>query len=267
MLKKTSGQSTKYQVLPIFLGGCLTAFSYSIPVKAQIYQSGTLLAQRKVFEALPPPPNLAPVPQSSQPIIVPQAQQTQVIEWSTTNARPYQQPVRANLYSQNSELYLVYVDSSQQLQRVRQVEPGAYVRWYNGRSVIQSGSFSRVSNAQQRVRELASNGIRGAQIVRATSGQAIPYTTAIAPNNTWNPSQLRRADAYYVSIPAPSQRINNIASQIRQKIGRSDVVLARQQPRGPHVAVGPFTQRSDAEEWNKYLRQLGYGNARVYYGR
>jgi hypothetical protein len=268
MFSHISGQLTTHQIVPLLLGGCLTLGFCTTPAQAQIHNSGTLLAQGKVFEALPPPPNLSPIPQNSQPMIIPQAQQTQILEWSTPNVTPNQQPARSNLYTQTSERYLVYVDSSQQLQRVRQIEPSAYVRWYNGRSVIQSGSFSRISNAQQRVRELELSGIRGAQIIRSSSGQAISSTTPIAANNSsGNPSQRRRVNFYYVTIPALLQQLNPIANQIRQRVGRVDIVLERQQPLGPHVAVGPFTQRSDAEEWGKYLRQLGFGNARVYYGR
>ncbi|MBW4646210.1 MAG: hypothetical protein KME23_25000 [Goleter apudmare HA4340-LM2] len=270
MLSQISGQLTTYQMVSLLLGGCLTLFSYSIPAQAQIHSSGALLAQRKVFEALPPPPNLSPIPQNSQPIVIPQVQQAQTFEWGVSNVTPNQQPVQSSLYTQNSERYLVYVDSSQQLQRVRQIEPTAYVRSHNGRSVIQSGSFSKASNAQQRVRELESNGIRGAQIVSATNGQAIAYANPTASNNSnGNPRQQGKANAnsYYVTIPAKSEQLNPIANQIRQKIGRYDIVLERQQPKGPHVAVGPFPQRSDAEEWNKYLRQMGFGDARVYYGK
>ncbi|AFY33565.1 SPOR domain-containing protein [Calothrix sp. PCC 7507] len=270
MFTQISGKFTAYQTVLLFLGGWLTLLSQSTPVQAQIPNNGVILAQARVWGAVPPPPNLSPIPQSPQPIVIPQVQQTQPLQWSSSPQNiPGYQSVQSNSYNQNSELYLVYVDNNyQQLQRVKQIEPTAYVRQYNGRSIIQSGSFSKQSNAERRVRELEFNGIRGAQVVRAGSGQQVMYPNSTAyydprPNN--QPRENPRA--YYVTIPAKSEQLSAIANQIRQNTNRYDIVLERQQPRGPHVAVGPFTQRSDAEQWNSYLRKQGFGNARVYYGR
>jgi hypothetical protein len=264
MFKKTLGQLTTYQTVCLFLGGWLTLFSQSTPAQAQIHNRRVMLAQARVWEVVPPPPNLSPIPQSPQPIIIPQVQQTQPLQWNAPNQNTQRyQSTRSTSYNQNSELYLVYVDNnSNQLQRVRQIEPTAYLRQYNGRSVIQSGSFSKQSNAQLRVRELELNGISGAQVVRSANGQVVGYSS-----NGGNSRQRENPRSYYVTIPASSQQLNAIANQIRQNTGRYDIVLERQQPRGPHVAVGPFNQRADAEQWNSYLRKLGLGNARVYYGR
>jgi hypothetical protein len=72
-------------------------------------------------------------------------------------------------YNQNFDRYFVYVDSNNYeiLQRVRQIEPNAYIRNYNGRKVIQSGVFNEQFNAQQRVKELEFNNIAGARIVNS----------------------------------------------------------------------------------------------------
>ncbi|BAY11148.1 hypothetical protein [Calothrix sp. NIES-2098] len=265
-----------FPIVPFFLGGCLALLPDSTPAQAQVTKSGFLLAERTVVNSLPPPPVLQTIPNN---------QQTQTTVWKSYNQdfqspprvrvnqykqnfRPYQ-TIQANSYNWSAERYIVYVDGNdyQQLQRVRQLESSAYIRNYNGRAVIQSGSFSKPVNAQQRVRELELSGIYGARIVRASSGQQVGYTSSsnyVASNR--NPRQ-QRSSYYYVIIPAKSQDLSAIASRIRQNSGRYDIVVERQKPLGPHVAIGAFGQRSDAERWNDYVRKLGYGNARVYYGK
>jgi hypothetical protein len=262
-------------LVPFFLGGCLALLPDSTPAQAQVTKSGFLLAERTVVNSLPPPPIMQTIPDTP-------SQRTQTVPWNSYNQnfqspprvrvnqynqnfRPYQ-TIQANSYNWSAERYIVYVDGGdyQQLQRVRQLESSAYIRNQNGRSVIQSGAFSKPANAQQRVRELELNGIYGARIVRASSGQQVSYSPN-SPNN--RNSRPQRSSYYYVTIPARSQDLSAIASRIRQNSGRYDIVVERQQPLGPHVAVGPFAQRSDAERWNEYLRKSGFGNARVYYGK
>ncbi|WP_392535528.1 hypothetical protein [Nostoc sp. C117] len=189
------------------------------------------------------------------------------------------QPSQYTQYNQNFERYLVYVDGSdlQTLQAIRRLEPSAYIREYQGRNVIQSGVFSRVSNAQQRVNELQSRGIYNARIISFANGQEITSFNGGNRNligDRSNGNVPRQVSRYYVAIPTTSEKLPGIAQQIRdnlarfsQDLGRSGGVLERTQPRGPHVAVGPFADRLQAEEWNKYLRHLGYGDARVYYGK
>jgi hypothetical protein len=255
-------------------GGWLALLS-STPAQAQIHNSSVLLAGQGVIETLPPPQNLQPIPYSQQPL--PQLQPAQPVqvnqyeqdfqpgqpvEINQYNQNQPAQPAQVKQYNQNFQRYLVYVDSNnyQTLQQIRLIEPGAYIRQYKGRSVIQSGIFNQQSNAQQRLRQLESRGINGARVVNFVDGQEI--TTSSNRGN----SKVKGSN-YYVAIPASSKDLPSIADKIRQNIGRYDIVLERKQPRGPHVAVGPFTQRTDAEEWNNYLRKLGFGNARVYYGK
>ncbi len=72
-------------------------------------------------------------------------------------------------------------------------------------------------------------------------------------------------NAYFVVIPASPGDLPAIAQRVRQ-LGVSDVnVFQRDAPRGPHVAIGPFQQRSLAEQWNTYFKRAGF-DARVYYG-
>ena len=254
----------------LLFGGWLALIGQSTPAQAQINNSRVMLAQ--VVNNLPPPPPLQDIPTSQQPIILEQPTQlTQPVRSNSYNQYPTPyQSVQSNPYNQNlSERYLVYVDNTNydQLQRVRSIEPRAYIRQINGRSVIQSGSFSRESNAQQRARELQLNGISGAQVVKSSNGQAIAYDTTY-PNYTGNNRRQETARGYFVIIPAKSAELNLIANRIRQSTGQYDGgIVERENPRGSHVAVGPFNKRQDAEQWNKYVRNLGFGNARVYYGR
>lgn len=169
------------------------------------------------------------------------------------------QPGELNQYNRNFERYFVYVDSSdfQVLQRVKQVESNAYIRNYNGRNVIQSGVFHKESNAQIRVRELELNGVFGAKIVNAANLEVIPN----------NPNQQKERKYYYIVIPSHHNNLRSFGTEIRQKISANINVFMRTQPRGPHIAIGPFSDKSEAEIWNSYFQNSGYGNARVYYGK
>jgi len=169
-------------------------------------------------------------------------------------------------YSQNSESYLVLVDNSDPriLQQVRLVEPTAFTGNFQGRSVIQAGVFSRLNNAQERIRQLQAYGI-GSRIYSQSNGREI-----VNSNNGSSPrdnSTRQRNKYYYVAIPEKPDKLLQISDQIRQSAGGNTVgVAVRKSPRGPHVAVGPFAGRSQAEQWNYYIRSLGINEARVYYG-
>lgn len=269
-----------YRLLALLVGGWLVLIPDSTPAQAQIHNSKVLLAQ-EAGEILPPPPI---IPFSQQPSPQLQPVQDNQLEQNFQPSQPVQnnqleqnfqpsQPPQFNQYNQNFERYLVYVDGSdlQTLQQIRRIEPSAYIRQYQGRNVIQSGVFNKVSNAQQRVSELQSRGIYSARIISFANGQEIGVGDR---NNRNNITATRPVSRYYVAIPTTSEQLPAIAAQIRQNLarfsqdlGRSGAVLERTQPRGPHVAVGPFSDRFQAEEWNKYLRNIGYANARVYYGK
>ncbi|MFS0517544.1 hypothetical protein ACEYW6_22905 [Nostoc sp. UIC 10607] len=298
MLRRSSeGWKPTIRLLSLLVGGWLLLIPDSTPVQAQIHNSNVLLAQQ-AGDTLPPPPipfgqqpspQLQPVEESqleqdfqpSQPV------QNNQLEQNFQPSQPVQnnqfepnfqpsQPEQFSQYNQNFERYLVYVDGSdfQTLQAIRQIEPSAYIRQYQGRNVIQSGVFNRVSNAQQRVSELESRGIYSARIISFANGQEINSGNRSFVGDRTNINANRPVSRYYVAIPTTPEQLPTIAAQIRQNLarfsqdlGRSGGVLERTQPRGPHVAVGPFSDRFQAEEWNKYLRNIGYGNARVYYGK
>ncbi|BAZ28309.1 hypothetical protein NIES4074_07400 [Cylindrospermum sp. NIES-4074] len=226
-----------------------------------------LLAQRRRVKSLPALPNLQEVPTNQQVIF--QQQPMQPVEFTNQNYQPYQS-VQFSQNTRNFERYFVYVDSdsSQTLRQVQQIERSAYFRQLNGRTVIQSGVFSRRANAEQRLRELASRGVYNAGIGNFSNTQETIYPAATSDNRSdGSVYQTENSNFYYVAIPASSRNLFNIAERIRQNIGTNVGVYPRNQPRGPHVAVGPFPQRTEAEQWNNYLQKAGFGNARVYYGR
>ena len=78
-------------------------------------------------------------------------------------------PANSGVSSTTGEQYLVLISGSsdQLLQQVRQVEPGAFVNFVDGRTVIQAGRFSSYQNAQVRADELANFGI-GAEVQTST---------------------------------------------------------------------------------------------------
>ncbi|MBD2362276.1 hypothetical protein H6G36_13975 [Anabaena minutissima FACHB-250] len=235
--------TAKYIALPVislYLSSFLALIVNSSHVQGRINNSDGVMLAQSVFETLPPPPNYP---------------QNQPLEFNQY------QPIQSQ-YNQSFQRYSVYVEdtSNWTLQQVRRVEPTAYIRQYNGRSVIQSGVFNQQSNAQQRIRELDSLGIYGAKIAGFDNAQELPYS----PGNDNNVSIKSR---YYVSIPAKSEELLTIANQIRQFPGLYGFVTERKQPLGPHVAVGPFIQRTEAERWNNFIRDRGFGNARVYYSK
>ena len=287
MLRRSSeGWKPIIKLLPLLMGGWLLLIPNNV-LMAQ--EAGEILPPPPIPFGQQPSPQLQPVEESqieqnfqpSQPL------QDNQIEQDFQPPQPLQnnqfapnfqpsQPAQFSQYNQNVERYLVYVDGSdfQTLQAIRQIEPSAYIREYQGRNVIQSGVFNRVSNAQQRVNELQSRGIYNARIISFVNGQEIDAGNRGFGGDRSNINPPKQASRYFVVIPTTQEQLPAIAAQIRQNLAqfsrdlaRSGGVLERTQPRGPHVAVGPFSDRFQAGEWNKYLRNIGYGNARVYYGK
>ncbi|MBE9188796.1 SPOR domain-containing protein [Gloeocapsopsis crepidinum LEGE 06123] len=202
----------------------------------------------QAVDRLPPPPQTPDgARQSPASIFVPREFDFQAPSSNT--------PPRVNTPSSDNLSYLVYVDdaSSPTLEQVKQLEPQAFVRQYNGRAVVQAGAFEQNSNAEQRAQELKSAGVV-ARIANLNTGTDTAFTGD--------------SRTYYVVIPDRRESLPAIADQIRQL--QQNVVIdvsQRTQPRGPHVRVGPFSNRSLAEQWNQFFLNSGLSNARVYYGR
>ncbi len=69
-------------------------------------------------------------------------------------------------------------------------------------------------------------------------------------------------------IPSSRENLPLVENQVRQL--RIDIpvnINQKEQPRGLHVRLGPFAERSQAERLNRYIMDSGLKNARVYFGR
>lgn len=158
--------------------------------------------------------------------------------------------------SPKSDRYLVYVNSpnSTQLEQVKQLEPGAFLRQYQGKSVIQAGVFSQQLNATNIAKQLQSQGI-ATHIINLSTGQEVALQRAMSK-------------FYFVVIPAGAADLPIIERQVKQLPNKVPAIISqRQEPRGSHLRVGPFTERDKAESYNRYLISTGLTKARVYYGR
>ncbi len=237
-------------------------------------------------------------------------------------------PAETSVGTTGAEQYLVLINGNSDLllQQVRQVEPGAFINYVGGQSVIQAGRFNSYQNAQVRADELASFGIgadvqatdfAGAPIavtpladydlayvepvptspvpastVAATPssiefGQAAPFgsaapttaatlppptPTSVSPTSVSPPplttpitNNQPLESGYFVVVPGSTAELQTIVSQVIALGAPASIVSARSAPRGPHVAVGPYTDHGIAQEWSNYLRDSGVPGARVHF--
>ncbi|MEO1126590.1 MAG: hypothetical protein AAFX95_21330 [Cyanobacteria bacterium J06639_16] len=192
------------------------------------------------------------------------------------------------------------------LDQVRLVQPDAFRQQYNGRSVIQAGLYNSEQNAREQVQRLANSGIGAdiTSVQRAVSSTyafssvppppnssasssgsvpipvvAVPDNSVEfgqSPNNALPPPPNATAaagsnaragsSAYYVIVPSGHQTAPVLRNQIVDMGVSSNLVQTRTVPFGPHVAVGPFSNRGEANEWNQYLNGFGM-DARVHFQR
>lgn len=154
------------------------------------------------------------------------------------------------------ESYLVYVDDASALilKQVRQLEPKAFVRQYQGRSVIQVGIFNQKCNAQQRVRELAIKAI-WARLFSLSTGKETNFKQEEDPK------------PYFVVIRGDREDLPSIEQRVKQLRGNIPVSVSEAEKPRPHVRLGPFLERGLAERWEHYLLDSGLKNAQVYHGR
>lgn len=229
-------------LIPLILDGGLDAIAATVSSTAQAQPvHGNVLIAQTVVDILPPPP---------PPVTL--AKERSLSQSFTPREIEFKVPTPSPVSTNSS--YLVYVDDSSlvTLQQVQQLESKAFVRQYNGHSVIQAGVFSKDSNAQQLAKKLQSQNI-DVRLVSLASGEEIDFD---------------KSKSYFVVIPANNEDLALVENQVRQL--RIDIpvnISQKEQPRGSHVKVGPLSERSQAERLNRYMVDSGLKNARVYFGR
>lgn len=157
------------------------------------------------------------------------------------------------------------MDRRNGLSRVRQVVSDAF---YYG-NAIQAGYECGESRMRRLTNRLVSYGLSGVVAIDLSNGQTVgdrPY-----PDRPY-PGRCRGYvdKSYYVVVPALSSNLPELERQVKRTVKYGECVEARNEPRGPHVRVGPFEQRAEAEDLNKYLRGQrirDFSNTRVYYGK
>ncbi|MCY6490038.1 hypothetical protein [Leptolyngbya sp. GGD] len=207
-------------------------------------------------QTLPPPPNVpvfppsAPLPSvNPAPIIVPPRIPDSP---PAPNDRVYAprinsvQPIRGQ--------FRIYIDSASPfiLQQARMIQPDAFFQNLAGRRVIQAGLFTDEMKARQQLSRFAAQGLEARISTRS-------------PQSNFEPSAPQRG--YYAVVPGNRSEVEEYRERaVRLGVTQSMLQL-RDRPRGLHLAVGPFQNRSEAEQVVQYLRDRGSLDARLFYDR
>jgi hypothetical protein len=208
-------------------------------------------------QRLPPPPTIPVLGQpSSSPGVYPAPQSP----YPTPEERIYTAPSNPNngglyRYSQpTTARYRVYVDSDSPyvLQQIRAVEPSAFLQSFNGRRVIQTGTFNSEANARQQVALLSSQGV-DARITTRMLGQ-VSYEEGKTPSG------------YYAIVPADPSELPELRNRAVESGVSRNAIRLRNHPIGPHMAVGPYGSLKDAEIVTQFLRDRKF-DARTFYDR
>ncbi len=233
---------------------------------------------------------LPPPPQVSVPDLAPKSPQPPVNSGAASFGSPSLPEVSPNAVYRPPTVdrtiprdrYIVYVNGNSPLllQEVRKTVASAFLVQYQSRQVIQVGTFGDSSNAQRQVSTLAAQGIQ-ADILTANTPLSAPnpmgtvpepravpssVTSSPAPGSPTSPNALNSNARYLVIIPAKAEDFPALTAEAIQLGIRADAIQSRPVPYGPHLEIGPFAQRTEAEEVNRYLRKRGL-DARVFFNR
>ncbi|MGB2924593.1 MAG: SPOR domain-containing protein [Limnothrix sp.] len=199
--------------------------------------STTVQAQVTVFEGLPPlPPNIPSLnqtPRDNEP--------TQVMPVPAQRSPSSIQEFNFTAPTATSQRYRVEVPSTDPLMltTVQRIEPTAFMKGDR----IQAGSFSQQTNAQNLQANLQNKGI-AANIVTVASSIGINAPMGSSSSDV----------GYFVAIPTDERKSDAIQSQLRQAGINPNLIQIRTAPRGYHVAIGPFSSRSEASSVNTQIR-------------
>jgi hypothetical protein len=91
-----------------------------------------------------------------------------------------------------------------------------------------------------------------------------PSTVPVARVEDRSQGTIAATHGYYVVVPGNEVELASLATRITQLGAPASQVQVRRSRLGPHVALGPLTDRTLAEQWSHYLRGSGL-NARVHY--
>ncbi|PSB04229.1 hypothetical protein [Merismopedia glauca] len=173
-------------------------------------------------------------------------------------------------------LYRVWIPGANPwvLNRVKSIEPGAFVRRSQG--IIQAGLFTDPNRAKARIAQLTSLGFKGRvttlPFFKGTnysnptrSLPASPSTNSVSVINR-NLKLVPHSKYYFVVVPGGDAELATVEARLVGSGIEQQAVLIRDQPLGFHIALGPFQEREEAESWSKYLRNKGM-DARVYFDR
>jgi hypothetical protein len=218
-----------------FILGLLVVTS---PSQVQRFLSPSAIAQT-VVETLPAPPQLNKSnSQAAEEVFVPRDLDFRVPETAT---------------AQNSFLVCINNSNATQLEQIKQMVPTAYIRQYQGKSVIQAGVFSQELNAVVLAQKLQSQGI-SPHIFNITTAKELALKT-------------EKSKFYFVVIPAKDRDLTSIERQVKQLPIVVAAIFSQRHDRGSYLRVGPFTAKEQAESYNHSLLASGLNNTQVYYGR
>lgn len=193
--------------------------------------------------SVPPPPPTVPVPQPPS------------MPGSTPNETVFQAP------SSSTGRYMVFVngDSPYLVQQVQTLEPKASVQQYQGRPIIQVGTYSDEASARQQVEALRMQGVNAE--ISSSGGSNFSASSGFSA-----PPPPGRSSPYVVIVPGNRDALPTLAQQAMSLGVRQDSLQMKDAPLGWHLEIGPFGDYKEAKEVSNYLNRGGL-DSRVYYSR
>jgi hypothetical protein len=152
------------------------------------------------------------------------------------------------------------------MQQVQTVAPQASVQQYQGKSVIQVGTFNDEASARHQVEALQEQGIMATLATNSLSPSPLYTPPGGGVPSGLGQSGASRTSPYLVVIPGNKGSLSNLAQQTTRLGVRQDAIQMRDEPLGPHLAIGPFANYNEAREVSNYLRKSGM-DARVFYNQ